>query len=87
MELGEGIVCPCTLPVVAEKKAEAAEAVSSGKVDLSAFTSMLKTKWKTGSDAAKATDGVEVVKVGQVREFRISQLDKEAKRIGLELLG
>ncbi len=87
VELGEGIVCPCTLPVIAEKKAEAAEAVSSGKVDLSAFTSMLKTKWKTGSDAAKATDGVEAVKVGQVREFRISQLDKEAKRIGLELLG
>jgi small subunit ribosomal protein S1 len=63
-----------------------AEAPAAGKVDLSAFSSMLKTKWKTGAPAPSAkTAGPEEVKAGQVRNFRIAALDVAAKRVDLEM--
>jgi len=83
VELGEGIVCACKLPVTAA--APAPESVATGKVDLSAFSSMLKTKWKTGSAAGVAAKANEP-EAGQVRNFRIAQLDAAAKKIGLELV-
>jgi small subunit ribosomal protein S1 len=82
VELGEGIICACKLPVVAA--AAAPEPAAAGKVDLSAFSSMLKTKWKTGASAATAAKPLEPA-AGQVREFRIASLDAAAKRIELEL--
>jgi small subunit ribosomal protein S1 len=89
VELGEGILCTCKLP--AETPIEPTPAVepsTPGKVDLSAFSSMLKTKWKTGSTSAAqpATAGSELPKAGQVRNFRISQIDPAAKRINLDLI-
>jgi small subunit ribosomal protein S1 len=93
IELGEGILCACKLPVEAPaKQAPVPENAPSGKVDLSAFSSMLKTKWKTGSSPASAaaskieTGGAEQAKAGQVRNFRITQIDAAAKRIVLELV-
>ena len=88
VELGEGILSPCKLPAEAPLKAETAAPEASGKVDLSAFSSMLKAKWKTGSaSAAKASaSGPESAKAGQVRNFRISQIDPATKQIGLELV-
>ena len=82
VELGEGIVCACKLPV---PTAAAAPEPAAGKVDLSAFSSMLKTKWKTGAVAGSA-EAKKAPEAGQVRSFRIAQLDAEAKRIGLELI-
>ena len=82
VELGEGIVCACKLPAAAS--AAAPEPAAAGKVDLSAFSSMLKTKWKTGS-AAGAAETKKTPEAGQVRSFRIAQLDAAAKRISLEL--
>ena len=64
--------------------AEAVPWVVVGKVDLSAFSSMLKTKWKTGS-VAGAAETKKAPEAGQVRSFRVAQLDSEARRIGLEL--
>jgi len=95
VEIGEGIFCTCQLPVAAPLKEIAQPAVSessSGKVDLSAFSSMLKNKWKTGSapvgTAASTPNAAESesAKPGQVRNFRIAQIDPAAKRITLELL-
>jgi small subunit ribosomal protein S1 len=84
VELGEGIVALCRLPVVTAEAV--AEAPAAGKVDLSAFSSMLKTKWKTGAPAPSAkTAGPEEVKAGQVRNFRIAALDVAAKRVDLEM--
>ena len=88
VELGEGILCTAKLP---EVKAEepAAAAPSAGKVDLSAFSSMLKTKWKTGSSAADASSkskASEAPAAGQVRNFRITQIDAAAKQIEIELI-
>jgi len=88
IELGDGIVCDCELP--REKPAEAAVAAGpeTGKVNLSALSSMLKTKWKTGSEVGtkKSTPVAGDLKVGQVREFRISELDRAAKSIKLRFV-
>ena len=83
VELGEGIVCACRLPAVEAQAAP--EPAGAGKVDLSAFSSMLKTKWKTGS-AAGAAETKKAPEAGQVRSFRIAQLDAAAKHISLELI-
>jgi small subunit ribosomal protein S1 len=94
VEVGEGIFCSCKLPAAAPVQAASiAEEPKSGSVDLSALSSMLKTKWKTGSsstDAASAkpkSGSVEPASLGQIRRFRISQIDSTAKRISLELVG
>ncbi len=84
VELGEGVIALCTLPVPVAAEPEAPAAV--GKVDLSAFSSMLKTKWKTGAPAPSAkAAGPEEVKPGQVRNFRIATMEAASKLIDLEL--
>ncbi len=79
VELGEGVHGTCRVT----QKAESQEQTSSGNLDLSALTSMLSARWKSGSTAGATRKG-EVVP-GQVRSFRISKLDREAKQIDLEL--
>jgi small subunit ribosomal protein S1 len=89
VELGEGIFCSCKLPEVTAPVAAIPEPAASGKVDLSAFSSMLKNKWKTGSadTTSKASaPAQEPAKPGQIRNFRISQIDAAEKRIALELV-
>jgi small subunit ribosomal protein S1 len=90
VEVGEGILRPVSLPKPKVEPTPAKNAPApTGKVDLSAFSSMLKTKWKTGAaDPGKsgATTPDESVKPGQVRSFRITKLDIDSKAIELELL-
>jgi hypothetical protein len=43
---------------------------------------MLSQKWKSGG---ATTDAVESIRAGQIRSFRITQIDAEKKRIELEL--
>jgi small subunit ribosomal protein S1 len=88
VELGDGIVCACKLPAEIPAQ-EAFPEPAAGKIDLSAFSAMLKNKWKTGAEAPSAKSevaGSETPKPGQVRNFRIIELDPAAKRIGLELV-
>ena len=80
VELGEGILATCQIPQ--EKTAEDAGSSGSG-ADLSALTSMLKARWKGG--AATGESRPESVRAGQIRSFRISRLDREAKQIELKL--
>ncbi len=81
VELGEGIQATCKI-VAAAPATE--ENQPSGKVDLSSLTSMLQNRWKGGTPTpGKATS--EAVRAGQIRSFRITKLDEEAKRIELEL--
>jgi len=89
VEVGDGILCFCKLPSEAPAP-DSDAAPATGKVDLSAFSSMLKTKWKTGSAAEpslgkKAGKSIEPVVAGQVRSFSVSLLDVATKRIALEL--
>jgi small subunit ribosomal protein S1 len=96
IELGEGIFCSCKLPTEPAPIQESAAPESTpAKVDLSAFSSMLKTKWKTGSAAGSSPNAKlgssgsnhpEPAKPGQVRNFRIAELDATAKKIILELI-
>jgi small subunit ribosomal protein S1 len=75
VELGEGIRVACRLK-------EVAETASAGGADLSALTSLLQAKWKGGAGAAAKA---EPLRAGQVRNFRIAELDREAKRIEVEV--
>ena len=80
VELGEGIRAVC---VVAAAAPVAAAASVGGGLDLSALSSMLKDKWKTGGPAVGSAPVV--LEAGQVRSFRITKLDKDEKRIELKL--
>jgi small subunit ribosomal protein S1 len=80
VELGEGIRSRCRMVAVAAKDEQPAVA---GQLDLSAFSSMLKERWKSGSSTgAVKTDEV---RAGQVRSFRITKLDQDAKTIEVQL--
>jgi small subunit ribosomal protein S1 len=79
IELGEGIRAMCRLAV----PIAAAVAASDGAVDLSALTSMLKTRWKGGT--APVGSQPEPLSVGQIRSFRIAKLDRDAEKIELKL--
>jgi small subunit ribosomal protein S1 len=77
-ELGEGIFAECKQSTVNTVQADAPK---PAKGDLSSLSSMLQARWKTGAGApAKA----EPARAGQVRSFRITQLDKAAKKMAVE---
>jgi small subunit ribosomal protein S1 len=82
VELGEGIVAVCRLPV--EAKVEEAPQEAQSKADLVTLTAMLSARWKnSGSSSAAAKR--EPVRTGQVRTFQIALLDAASKTIELEL--
>ena len=78
VELGEGIHATCKVTAAIPAKTEAPK---QSKADLSSLSSMLQAKWKTGSGAPVKA---EPVRTGQVRSFRIVNLDRSAKKIELE---
>jgi small subunit ribosomal protein S1 len=78
VELGDGIHASCRKQ---ESAPQASESPKPPKADLSALSSMLQTRWKTGSGAPAK---VEPPRVGQVRSFRIVKLDPTAKNIEVE---
>ncbi|MGO9518776.1 MAG: 30S ribosomal protein S1 [Candidatus Korobacteraceae bacterium] len=81
VELGEGIQGACRIvtggPVKEEIKSEP-------KADLSSLSSMLQARWK--GSAAKTTSKPEALHAGQIRSFQITNLDRAAKKIELELV-
>jgi small subunit ribosomal protein S1 len=78
VELGEGVTAFAKVP---EQKQEAAAA--SSKADLSSLTAMLAQKWKTGGGTSAADSSA--VRAGQIRSFKIVNLDASQKKIDLEL--
>lgn len=78
VELGEGIRATCSLG--SGTAAPAGEKMGAEKVDLSALTSMLQARWKSGAGAATKA---EPVRVGQVRSFRIAGMEKEGIQVEL----
>jgi small subunit ribosomal protein S1 len=79
IELGEGIVASCKIAAAAPVE----EKLATGGLDLSALTSMLNNKWKTGAPAPGSAP--ELLSTGQIRSFKIKTLDQEAKKIEIEL--
>jgi small subunit ribosomal protein S1 len=84
VELGEDIRATCRIS--AEKaKQEASAAMSDGaKADLASLSSMLQARWKSGT-LGGSPEPQEVL-AGQVRSFRITKLDRAAKKIEVELV-
>jgi small subunit ribosomal protein S1 len=80
VELGEGIRARARLVAEAVVKEEA----KAGVVDLSSLGSMLASRWKNGPSAAETK--AEPVRAGQIRSFRITLLDREAKKVEVQLV-
>jgi len=78
VELGEGVMAQCKL--AAGKSSESS--ATATKQDISSLSEMLAQKWKSGPTAASASTAP---KPGEVRSFKITQLDAGQKRIELEL--
>lgn len=79
VELGEGVVGLCQL------KQSGEESASSNKpqaADVGSLSAMLAAKWKQGGSSGPAKD---TARAGQLRSFRISNLDPAKKLIELEL--
>ena len=91
VELGDRIVAVCRVPEAAATDPATPMPAGAGPVDLSQLGSLLGAKWKTSlapaKPSAKAAKPVEdkTVKAGQIRSFRLTEVDAETKRIGLEL--
>jgi small subunit ribosomal protein S1 len=79
VELGEGVIATCKLRK-ADVKDKAAPAEKGS--DVSSLSAMLSARWKTGApDSAQK----ELARAGQVRSFKIANLDATKKLIELEL--
>jgi small subunit ribosomal protein S1 len=80
VELGEGIHASGRLVLEAAAK----EQTQAGPPDLSSFSSMLAARWKNGPSASEAK--TEAVRAGQIRSFRITMVDRGAKKIKVQLV-
>lgn len=80
VELGEGIQARCK--VTAQAGASAASEPSPPKADLTSLSSMLQSKWK---GAASGPTRPEPLRAGQIRSFKITKLDREGKKIEVEM--
>jgi small subunit ribosomal protein S1 len=81
VELGEGIRATCR---IADKTPAKEGVTSAAKADLSSLSSMLQARWKGAAPEGGAAKP-EPVHAGQIRSFRIAALDRDAKKIELEL--
>jgi small subunit ribosomal protein S1 len=92
IELGDGINATCRIkpgtPVSVAEGASPTRPVpappQAPKLDLSSLSSQLKSRWKGNSPAASAKP--EPLAEGQIRTFKITKLDPEAKKIEVELV-
>jgi small subunit ribosomal protein S1 len=82
-ELGEGILAACTISTEAPKQA-AAKDTAGAKADVASLSSMLAARWKSGAVAESAKP--QQIQSGQIRKFRITKLDRTAKKIEVELV-
>jgi small subunit ribosomal protein S1 len=82
VELGEGVraICKIAAPPSAPEPA-----AKPGKTDLSSLSAMLNARWKGGASGAAGEAKPASMSTGQVLGFRITRLDRDAKKIELEL--
>jgi small subunit ribosomal protein S1 len=83
VELGEGIRAACRAGKTPAASAVETETKSTGKIDLSSLSSKLKERWQGNAPAASSAP--EPLTEGQIRSFRITKVDAEAKKIEVEL--
>ncbi|HYP04846.1 MAG TPA: 30S ribosomal protein S1 [Bryobacteraceae bacterium] len=93
VELGDGVMGICKLPQTEapeQPKAAAAEKRNAERADVLSAAAMLAAKFKSGAGAPAAQSEQpppdrNAVKPGQVRNFKIANLDAAEKRVQLEL--
>jgi len=84
VELGDGIRATCrTLKSPSAPKEAPATPAAPKALDLSALSSQLKSRWKGNTPAAQAKP--EHLSEGQIRSFKITKLNPDAKQIEVEL--
>jgi small subunit ribosomal protein S1 len=83
VELGEGIRATCRAGKAPAAPIASTAAKSPAKPDLSSLSSMLKARWQGNAPAAESSP--EPLAEGQIRRFKITKLDVEAKKIEVEL--
>jgi len=83
VELGEGIRATCRAGKAPAAPISSTAAKSPAKPDLSSLSSMLKARWQGNAPAAESSP--EPLAEGQIRRFKITKLDVEAKKIEVEL--
>jgi small subunit ribosomal protein S1 len=79
VELGEGVIAFAKIP---EQKQESTGGGAKAG-DLSSLTAMLSQKWKSGGGSAAAA---EAPHAGQIRSFKITNIDVEKKKLEIEML-
>ncbi len=83
VELGDGIQADCAILPGKAQLGDSAGPRSGKGADLASLTSMLEARWK-GAVVVGSPPSHEV-RAGQVRRFRITKLDRAAKKIEVEL--
>ncbi len=81
VELGEGIRAACRVGA-GFPKGDSGDRQPSVTADLKSLTSMLSAKWKSGAITQAASSELTA---GQVRSFRVTNLDPGTKRIEVEI--
>jgi small subunit ribosomal protein S1 len=81
VELGEGIEGVCR---TGSESPAAGAPPAEGRLDLSSLSSMLKARWTGGPSSTAAKP--EALGAGQIRSFRITGLEPDAKKIELQLM-
>jgi small subunit ribosomal protein S1 len=84
VELGQGIQAVCRISASKTKDGSPASQSSGNKADLASLSSMLQARWKSG--ATQESSNPQELRAGQIRSFKITKLDREAKKIEVELV-
>ena len=85
VELGEGVHAICRVSEKVPNMNADRQTQTESQPDLTALTSMLSARWKSGT-VRGSSEKTGAVQADQIRSFRITKLDPEAKRIELELV-
>ena len=85
VELGEGIraTCPISAKNVSQESS-GSDRSTEAKADLASLSSMLQARWKSGVPVESYASST--IRAGQVRSFRITNLDRSAKRIEVRIV-
>jgi small subunit ribosomal protein S1 len=84
VEVGQGIQAVCPISASKTKDGSPASQSSGNKADLASLSSMLQARWKSG--ATQESSNPQELRAGQIRSFKITKLDREAKKIEVELV-
>ena len=83
VQLGEGIQALCRIPQGPVQTSDLSQKFVNSSADIASLSSMLKARWKGGPVAQESKP--QLVYAGQIRSFRISRLERDSKKINLEL--